>query len=654
MSENAVQYPWEGHGAPITIDEATSPQAVVGAAEAVARKFIALGGHVIFFPRGTKRCTENKWQFRATNDISSALEWISEVGPEANVGIVGKRDGLWALDDDSGLLNEYESEYGPMNTCTTQTVSGGKHYIFRQNADSWAMGNITVNDEQGKELLSARVNDRYVVAPGSWAHPHNDEKQPLAQYLALNPNSAITEAPRALLEFIMSRASGTSARKKSLRTTGKHISQGGRNNHLASVAGRLRWAGLSKESVLRELSIVNERDCTPPLLKREVESIASSISKHPAGGTEVIQPEIISNVEPDMSQAVLDGWLGEICSKYMDDFPVAYAWPSLLTVASALAPKLEDPVNIFGCLVGDTGTGKSQAINRAISLLGLNENDPVLLNMCAGSAEGLLADTGISEAKGDRRLYNPDELGHLLQKATIEHSSFPFLLNTIFYKSKFELKMAHGKSASVNCRLSLIGGLVEDRFDDLFGASTTGGLYDRFIFGRCPATRQFYFTNRRVPQVLSASIDRPKIASAHPDVYEALRDWRDTRFGGSRVTELAFRVALICASFDNRKELRAEELGPALEFAKYQFNFRQAFSPNAGQNADGKLAHKFLKKLASIYPSWIGERELFKATRAYDLGPSAARRALDSLIFAGEVKPHRIEKKRLVRLANGQ
>jgi hypothetical protein len=103
-------------------------------AAAIARKFIGLGGHVIFFPRGTKACKTPGWEQRATNDLSTALQWVGEVGPDANVGIVGKQDGLWALDDDAGLLDEYIQKYGPIDTYATKTVSGGKHFIFRQNA----------------------------------------------------------------------------------------------------------------------------------------------------------------------------------------------------------------------------------------------------------------------------------------------------------------------------------------------------------------------------------------------------------------------------------------------------------------------------------------------------------------------------------------
>src|SRR5205814_1977286 len=131
-------------------------------AEAIARKFIGMGAHVIFFPRGTKACKTPNWEEIATNDIETALR-LAKRDSYQNVGLVGKQNGVWGLDDDAGLLDEYIQKHGLLTTYGTNTVSGGKHYIFRQNAASWEMGNISIKDEQKRELLSARIHNRYVV-----------------------------------------------------------------------------------------------------------------------------------------------------------------------------------------------------------------------------------------------------------------------------------------------------------------------------------------------------------------------------------------------------------------------------------------------------------------------------------------------------------
>src|SRR5208337_944176 len=90
----------------------------------------------------------------------------------------------------------------------------------------------------------------------------------------------------------------------------------------------------------------------------------------------------------DMSDTVLDGKLGEFYTKHMRErFPVSYAWPALVTVASALVPRRDEKqrLNLYTALVGPVHSGKTQAIDAAQQLLGVEP--PVLMDVMAGSAE---------------------------------------------------------------------------------------------------------------------------------------------------------------------------------------------------------------------------------------------------------------------------
>ena len=272
-------------------------------ASSIAMKFVEAGGHVIFFPRGTKRCTVPNWQEKATNNLEAALTWAQQ-DPSSNVGIVGKQDGLWGLDDDAGLLAEYEQQHGPIQTYGTRTVSGGRHFIFRQNAASWAMGNVSVADDNGKELLSARVNNRYVVAAGSWAYPNNDATKPLTQYTAVNPAAPITEAPQTLIDFIKAKAAHCGGKPKTQEAVGevRFYHEGGRNNALTRKAGKLREAGANEEEILVTLTRLNAEQCVPPLPDREVENIARSIGKYPPGQDHSVElNQHLENACPDVS-----------------------------------------------------------------------------------------------------------------------------------------------------------------------------------------------------------------------------------------------------------------------------------------------------------------------------------------------------------------
>ena len=98
----------------------------------------------------------------------------------------------------------------------------------------------------------------------------------------------------------------------------------------------------------------------------------------------------------DMPLAVLDGWLGEICrTRMLEDFPVAYAWPALLTAASVLVTAkllpgarggFETRANIYTGVIGPVQSGKSSAFMTAFYLLGIA--DHTLMHLKAGSAEG--------------------------------------------------------------------------------------------------------------------------------------------------------------------------------------------------------------------------------------------------------------------------
>jgi hypothetical protein len=340
----------------------------------------------------------------------------------------------------------------------------------------------------------------------------------------------------------------------------------------------------------------------------------------------------------DMPDSVLDGRLGEICSKRMAIFPVAYAWPALLAVASAVVPRQTHNVrvNLYSALVGPVHSGKSQAIDHAIKILGLES--PALMDLMSGSAEALIRKA--KDACGNPRLFSPDELGHLLEKTKIEKSSYPYVLNRAYYHDRFEVLMGH-------CALSIVGGLVTERFEDLFGAATTGGLYDRFVFGLCPGNFNFdYYPYAGTTEDIS-----PVEASIDPEVFRVKSQWQaeDCELN-PRIVEHAIRVAAVCAAFDGRKTLSAGDLGPAREFTRYQSNIRKMLKPNPGENFEARLAHKFLDYLERQGGKFVSRRKMFRDTRAYDLGPSVADRALSVLNANGDVALTKVGREELVRL----
>jgi hypothetical protein len=338
----------------------------------------------------------------------------------------------------------------------------------------------------------------------------------------------------------------------------------------------------------------------------------------------------------DMPETVLDGRLGEICERYMllgKRFPLAYAWPALLAVASALAPRYtaKQQLNLYCALAGPIHSGKSQAIEAAQQLLSIEQ--PVLLNIMAGSAEALVRKCKDAEAKP--RLFSPDELGHLLEKSHIENASFPYLLNRAFYSTAFEVHMGRKEVAQFNASLSILGGLVDSRFEDLFSHSTTGGLYDRFAFGAFPGGFKFdYF-----PFEARAADYETKSVYIHEDVWVEKAAWlvEDSELE-PRVVEIAIRAAAVCAAHDGRTLLTAAQLAPARAFAEYQKRIRRLLKPNEGENLEGKIALKILAYLKRYEGKYVAKRKLLMDIGAYRSGPSVAERALSVLHANGDIE----------------
>jgi putative DNA primase/helicase len=128
------------------------------------------------------------------------------------------------------------------------------------------MGNLKVAG-----LFDCQVKNRYVVAPGS-LHPSGIRYE-------VQDNTAIVQAPDWLIQWLVSKGSKKSAIAKKEHT----VAQGGRNNHLTSVAGSLRHHDIDYEAAKAALLTENREKCVPPLTEEEVVRILDSVWHYPAG-----------------------------------------------------------------------------------------------------------------------------------------------------------------------------------------------------------------------------------------------------------------------------------------------------------------------------------------------------------------------------------
>jgi hypothetical protein len=457
----------------------------------------------------TKDAFLTGWPNLATTDSAQIAEWNKQ-NPTFNCAAVGRIGGFWILDiDDPTLSARIETETGQslegIDTLVVKSSGEKRHYYFKHDTRSEAMGNFDADGKDG-EIFSVRAHNKYVVSAGS-IHPDTGQQYEVVQTPLLGE---IPMAPDWLVNWLLPYSKKSGAVKTA--QIPETIPEGSRYTTLLSLAGAMRRKGANEAEITAALRVMNQQRCQPPMSDAELTSIAKSIAKYPpadaptgqvapsfAPGTKDAAHTAIVVATPaedvpiaaagikDMQESVLDGWRGGVCkSRMLEHFPVAYAWTALVTVASAMVPLVQNSMrcNLYGCPVGPIHTGKTEAITHAKRLLDIKF--PTLLDLMVGSAEMLTS--AVANADGQPRLYSPDELGHLLEKAQIQNSSFVYVVNRAFYETGFRIRSTEqkGKETSFNATLSILGGIVDERFGDLFTSKTIGGFYDRFLYGLCP------------------------------------------------------------------------------------------------------------------------------------------------------------------------
>jgi len=348
----------------------------------------------------------------------------------------------------------------------------------------------------------------------------------------------------------------------------------------------------------------------------------------------------------DLPLDCLCGWLGEVCDVRMSDLPRAYAWPALLAVASTFLAEQNGspPTMLYVCLVGPVHSGKTQAIERAVKILGADK--PQLLRVYSGSGEQLVK--RMEDAMGNPRLLWVDELSHLFKKSQIDRASFPQLLNDAYYNTHLELTVSGKKPRiAADVKLSLIGGMPEELFQDSFAKESVGGQHDRFLFGLCPGDFHFKFAPLRGGQERLRKIP---IVEVQPSVWEAKREYLvEHPTMNPRVLEMAIRSRLICAAFSGQKMLLGSQLDSAFQLADYQMRIRGVLQPNTGDTIEGKACSKILSYLMRYGGKWISRRQMLHDTRVYDLGPATAERVTNVLVANGDIEQTKIGKQVVLR-----
>lgn len=182
--------------------------------------------------------------------------------PAANIGL--NLDGLVAVDVDPRNGGAVDALRRPLpDTCYAKTGGGGFHYLFRSRNGTRYPGKLAPGIDLKHGAGSYICVEPSVHASGQ-KYVWLDETEPWTttpaeapEWLALQPGQrANDEAPAGA------------------------ILEGGRNAHLASLAGSMRRRGMSVEAILSALLVENSMRCSPPLGDDEVKMIAASVGRY--------------------------------------------------------------------------------------------------------------------------------------------------------------------------------------------------------------------------------------------------------------------------------------------------------------------------------------------------------------------------------------
>jgi hypothetical protein len=501
-------------------------------ADQIASRMIDLGAYVYFIPQGTKRCTASSWQLLATRDKDEVKRMVGN--RHMNVMVVGKQDGIWVLDfDDVSVLEAYEKIHGRVNTYRVQSVSGGLHLYFLPSAAAWDMGNINGKDAKGGESWSARVDDRYVLAPFSTAYPDNDQTKPLTFYRAIDKDVKPIECPLTLIQWLKDDAgksktlvsqvvaANTSApaptAAPTIAPTLAKIPHGSINNFLASEAGKLHRAGLKGEALQDALLALAYERCELPLNDAEIKAVARSIDKYEVKNEDLIlnqpqavvarstavadEPEVLP-VFNDRPYPVFPHWVMEgtvLYDKYVKPYcdvnsRIDYFMflPAMAMLLNYVGPKIKikEPLgerffngSLYMVIIGKKGkTNKSSSVKDdmelfrnigALSHAGRDTKNAEgkILTWTAGSTEAL--GIGMQRTQCRNALLYYDELSGLVQKASIESSSVNTHLLTMYEADKFENSVKSTKESFSHDPnsycVSLIACTTDKKFNELWG-----------------------------------------------------------------------------------------------------------------------------------------------------------------------------------------
>ena len=500
----------------------------MGLFKQIAEPLITKNVPVIPLRPKTKIAFLSNWPDAATTDITQVDKWDEEY-PGANGACVAlaKPEGVLFFEiDKPGFLETIEQQTGQKmpETMMVRSRPGRGHFYFKHTPLSLELARrddvIKGRGDDGKETFSARINNAYVVAPGS-THPDTGLLYETLRDIDIAP------VPDWLMQWcIANRATAVKTGNPEFDDD-TPIAEGSRNSALASILGRARQVlAMDRDQLYDYGRSVNQRRCVPPLLDSEVRTIAYSIGRYEVkqatpvimGGVPLGQPAQAQQIAVPVAvkaipypvfprwvmkgTSIYDGMIAPVCA-VNSRYPEFMFMPAVVLVLNYVATKVRiEYKNItpsfYMVSIGRKGRViKSSSVKDAVEYLHaagiVDDAGPHSRNaegkslvFTAGSPEGLGMEMSRTNCKNAVLFY--DELSSLTNKAGIEGSSLGPKLLEMYESSKFSnvvksRKEQYNLEAGTYCT-SLIACTTEKNFSIHWSKMAAGssGLDERFFF----------------------------------------------------------------------------------------------------------------------------------------------------------------------------
>lgn len=233
-------------------------------------------GYAVFplMPRSKAPATRHGFR-DASADAGIVSGWWRSTA-DFNIGLpTGPRNGFWILDIDGdngeASLRRLEFEHGQLPaTFETLTGGGGRHVWFRWPRIADGPRNSASADCLG-DGLDVRGDGGYIAAPPS-IHKNGRPYE-----WSVDSADQIAPAPSWLLTLACE-ATKKRANGRWQAASQAPITEGKRNDALASVTGMLLHKGIDPGTTLSLIQAFNAYQCSPPIDAAEVDKIVNSIA----------------------------------------------------------------------------------------------------------------------------------------------------------------------------------------------------------------------------------------------------------------------------------------------------------------------------------------------------------------------------------------